>query len=83
MLLCTDSGKNYRIDLPSSVYILAHAWEQVQAITVQEWFRHAGFKAHKSIPHEGASIVDAEADAIFSQALCPFFATELLGTGCK
>ncbi|XP_077501407.1 uncharacterized protein LOC144112440 [Amblyomma americanum] len=67
MLLCADSGKDYVIDLLSAIHILARAWEQVQATTVQKCFHHAGFEAHDPIAHEEAGTADEEADTILNQ----------------
>lgn len=71
MLLCADTGKCYNVDLLAVIHILAHAWEQVQATTIQRCCHHAGFQAHEPVPHEEESPADADAEAVFNQ-LVPF-----------
>lgn len=69
MLLCADTEKCYNVDLLAAIHILAHAWEQVQATTIQRCFHHAGFQALEPVPHEEESPADADADAVFNQAV--------------
>ncbi|XP_049271294.1 tigger transposable element-derived protein 6-like [Rhipicephalus sanguineus] len=67
MLLCADTGKSYNVDLLAAIHILVHAWEQVQATTIQRCFHHAGFQAQEPLPHEEES--PADVDAVFNQAV--------------
>ncbi|KAH6948177.1 hypothetical protein HPB50_023127 [Hyalomma asiaticum] len=67
MLLCANTEKTYNLDLLGAIHILYHAWEQMQATTIQRCFHHAGFQAREPVADEEESPVDA--DAVFTQAV--------------
>ncbi|KAH7952556.1 hypothetical protein HPB52_024010 [Rhipicephalus sanguineus] len=43
MVLCSDSGKSYAVNLRSAVGMLAESWKAVTQETLRNCFRHAGF----------------------------------------
>lgn len=43
MVLCSDSGKSYAVDLRSAVGMLAESWKAVTQETLRNCFRHTGF----------------------------------------
>lgn len=43
MLLCYDNGKEYAIDLLGAIWLIVHAWRQVEATVILRCFEHAGF----------------------------------------
>ncbi|XP_037521813.1 tigger transposable element-derived protein 4 [Rhipicephalus sanguineus] len=74
MVLCSDSGKSYAVDLRSAVGMLAESWKAVTQETLRNCFRHAGFTldAETAVSPQVDNVCDElpSADVAFDYPRC-------------
>lgn len=57
MLLATESGKTYSVDMLSAIHLLAYSWQQVEPTAIQNCFA----RAHFTLPTQQVSPSEADA----------------------
>ncbi|KAH7950111.1 hypothetical protein HPB49_019724 [Dermacentor silvarum] len=71
MILCSEVGKLYQVDLLGAVHIITHVWENTPPQVIGKCFRHSGFvrPEHGAVADDGVDEVSAE----FTDDDCPTF----------
>lgn len=62
MILCSEAGKLYQVDLLGAVHIIAHVWKNTPPQVIANCFRHSGFvrPEHAAVADDGIEEVSAE-----------------------
>ncbi|KAH8039156.1 hypothetical protein HPB51_005332 [Rhipicephalus microplus] len=76
MILCSEAGKLYQVDLLGAVHIIAHMWKNTPPQVIANCFRHSGFvrPEHAAVADHSIEEVSAEStndDCPTSDAVLP------------